>query len=509
MVLNIKVDDKYVCHIGVLAKLLMIDHVMVSQSLASTLVRKYVTDSPDYKNYYQRLDQLIITAISRDAKLKDNVYNMCLHHVTTQRKKEEGGNDILIKGVNSFEEAEQRFFEQVDSLNLPGKPKFSPYLKDRKDTRAIISHTYSIIYKRNPLIEELNFHVNNNIRLNMPLLAWLSILYTCDEAQRKGLILFPSIVIEPVEQPQPREITTTSATSNKTALLLVGYVRHLSRTKKSHIEHLLNNPNLDIFIHTWTNAGYKNKKCEEYGQIWIEKDSPETNVEALVQFYNPKRYAVEDNDNMLNSFTYVGKLDKIFLHYGQAKDDASKYITSQLYTIQKCFSLMESFEAEHNFKYDNVIKMRFDYQISKFDYLSILRDCEENTIYFPHMHSSNHSHPGGGGGCLKCDKERQARRHDSHSNDFCDLWYYGKRDLMEKACNIYYHAEDILRKNHEENCRHYKETKHEEKGPFVYIKDANDLENKIVCYYPERLLREHLIAEVCCSSMNICGELQQ
>jgi hypothetical protein len=170
---------------------------------------------------------------------------------------------------------------------------------------------------------------------------------------------------------------------------------------------------------------------------------------------------------------------------------------------------MEEYETQNNFRYTNVIKMRFDFELLKFDYVSIVRDCLEDIIYFPHIHSSEHAHPGGGGGCVKCDKERLARRHDAHSNDFCDLWYYGKRDLMEKACNVYYHAEEIMKKAHEDNCKFYKETVHEEKPPFVYIKDSEYLENKIVCYYPERLLREHLIAEVCCSSLHVCGELQQ
>lgn len=505
MVLNIKVDDKYICHIGVLAKLLMLEHVMISQSLISTLARKYVIDSPEYKDYYQKCDALINTAISRDIKLAENGHNMCLYHVSTQRKKIDDGTDILVRNATTFDDAQQRFFEQVDALNLPGKPKFCGYIRDRKETRSIISYTFALIYKRNPLIEELNFHVNNNIRLNIPLLAWLAILYTCDESQRKGLSLFPTVTIEPIDEQKPTEVDVTS---NRTAVLLSGYVRHFSRNKKTHIEFLLNNPNIDVFIHTWTDVGYKNRKCEQHGQIWIDNQSPMTNIDELISVYKPKAYLVEENANFLHTASLVGKLDKIFLHYGQAKDDASRYITSQLYTIKKCFSLMEEYEIENDFKYDVVIKMRFDFNIMKFDYPNILKDSLADIIYFPHAHSSSHSHPGGGGGCLKCDAEGMARKHDAHSNDFCDLWYFGKRSLMEKACTIYYHAENIMKSKHADNISRYLDTNHEEISPFVYIKNPSELENIIVCYYPERLLREHLISEICCSSLHICGELK-
>lgn len=500
MIFNIKVDDKYVCHIGLLSKLLMIDHVMISQSLTTTLIKKYVIDSNEYKEYYRKLDHLLNQSILKDAKLSENLAKMFNYHVKTQRKKIEDGVDIIIKNTNSFEETEQKFFEILDTFPMDKKPRFSNYLKDRKETRSILAYTYSTTFKRNPLVEELNFHVNNNIRMNIPLLGWLCILYTCDESQKKGLSLFPSINIE-IASPEER--------GKKTALLLCGYVRDFSRVEKSHIKYLLSeSDNIDIFIHTWDDLGNKNKNSDNYGVIWLDNNSGATDIDKLLEFYKPKKYLMENNYSMLESFSLVGKIEPIFLYYGQAKDDASKYIKSQLYSINRCCQLMEEYEEERGIKYDNVIKLRLDFLLEKFNLQEIQEDCNLDIIYFPSPLSSKHGHPCGGGGCTLCDKEKLKKSHDAHVNDFCDLWFYGKRDLLVKTCQMYHTCEDIMRRNHENNVNLYKSCLCDVKLPFVYLHRSNDIEKKIVCFYPERILREHLVNEICCSSDNICGEIK-
>lgn len=500
MVLNIKVDDKYVCHIGLLAKLLMIDHVMVSQSLASTLVKKYVVESNEYKDYYSNMNRLIKKSISKDIKLADSLSDIFLHHVKTTRKKAEDGIDVVIKNTTSFEETEKKFYEALDSITMEKKPRFSNYLGDRKETRSILSYTFAITFKRNPLVEELNFHVNNNIRMNISLLTWLCILYTCDESQKKGLSLFPTVSIEE-SVPEKR--------GTKTAVLLCGYVRCFSRVSQSHLNHLTkHSENVDFFIHTWNELGKKAKNGVDYGRIWLDNKSGNTNIDELINFYKPKKHLMEDNYSLLSQFSLVGKIEPIFLYYGQAKDDASRYINSQLYSIHRCCQLMEEYEAEMGFKYDNVVKLRFDVLLEKFDFQRICEDCNLDIIYFPSPSASKHGHPYGGGGCTLCDKERLQKSHDVHTNDFCDLWFYGKRDLAVKACQIYTAAEDILRRYHNQNMKLIESCLRDVKMPFIYLHKSEDIEKKIVCFYPERILREHLVNEICCSSDNICGEIK-
>ena len=43
---------------------------------------------------------------------------------------------------------------------------------------------------------------------------------------------------------------------------------------------------------------------------------------------------------------------------------------------------------------------------------------------------------------------------------------------------------------------------------FNFIEAVNDIENKYVCLYPERLLREHLSGIVCKSSKNLYGAIR-
>jgi hypothetical protein len=294
----------------------------------------------------------------------------------------------------------------------------------------------------------------------------------------------------------------------RTALLLCGYVRFFPRVMKSHLEKIMSIPNLDIFFHTWDEIGYKNRKCGDFGKVWLDNKSPATDIEELVKFYKPKKYLMENNYKLLESFSLLPKLTPIFLYSGQAKDDASKYIKSQLYSIHKTCQLMEYYENETGIVYDNVIKLRFDYLLEKFDFEAIKNDCVDDILYFPSPSSSKHGHPGGGGGCLLCDKERMKKSHDAHSNDFCDLWFYGKRDLVVKACQSYLTCEEIMQKNHARNLEQMKEVMCDVKGDFVYIHRSDDLEKKMVCFYPERILREHLINEICCSSDKICGEIR-
>ena len=138
---------------------------------------------------------------------------------------------------------------------------------------------------------------------------------------------------------------------------------------------------------------------------------------------------VENNEDLLDSFSLSGKISPIFLYSGQAKDDATKYINSQLYSINAAYKLICEYEIEQGFKYDAIIKLRFDYNISHLNFTKIQEEIADDCMYFPHADCNSHKHAGGGGGCISCDK---LLAHDNHTNDLCDIWFYGNRETY--AC---------------------------------------------------------------------------
>ena len=197
------------------------------------------------------------------------------------------------------------------------------------------------------------------------------------------------------------------------------------------------------------------------------------------------------------------KISPIFAFNGQAKDDCSKYINSQLYSIYQGYKLVEEYEEEHNFKYTAIIKLRFDFYMKHFDKTAFINDIQQNVVWFPHGLCNNHRHYGGGGGCNTCDRTNTPCQ--NHTNDLCDIWFYGKHDLVQNACELYLTSYDIMNTNHESNLARYKSIRHIQNNNYVYIIDFKDIEQNIVCYYPERLLREQLKNILCKSSKNIQG----
>jgi hypothetical protein len=282
--------------------------------------------------------------------------------------------------------------------------------------------------------------------------------------------------------------------------MLCGHIRRVLNHVDMH-NMFIKYPNIDIFIHTWDDYGFKNKDTDS---SWLKETNEKINVDFIKNHYNPVSMVVENNKSILSSLSLVGQIKPIFLYGGQARDDATKYINSQLYTIHKCFLLVKEHEDKNNFKYDAVMKFRFDYVPFFFDLDNIIKNMDEDTIWFPHARHNKHSHYGGGGGCLSCDN---CQSHQHHTNDVCDIWYYGKRDLMEHVCNLYIDAPKILERHTTSNLEKLRDLRisHHEKGDFVYINSAANIEKHIVCYYPERLLREHLQGIPCKSCSAIHG----
>lgn len=171
----------------------------------------------------------------------------------------------------------------------------------------------------------------------------------------------------------------------KIALCLSGLVRNYHECKESHIYFFIEKLNADVFIHTWSkvgssqlphwyNDGYTLEKHRE-----SIKNQQDTNGQQIVEVYSPKNIEIEypDIDYFYQNFNYQTSTNEKYYYF---------FNTIMMhYSIKKSNNLRKTYEKIHNFKYDIVIRCRFDLFFEKAD-LSFknLKDCIENdTIYLP------------------------------------------------------------------------------------------------------------------------------
>jgi len=281
----------------------------------------------------------------------------------------------------------------------------------------------------------------------------------------------------------------------KIAVLFFGYTRNLHKNFQHHRKLLELG---DVFVHTYDTPGMKSRRAE----TWLDQDSLRSGIDVdfITKHYRPKDLVVAKNN--LNSFS-INDGHVIPLFAAQAKDDATKYINSQLYTRQQVCLLKRNFERRHEFRYDVILLVRFDFGVAN---IGSILNLDMNNVYFPGR-LSGHVHPGGGGGCLTCDKGN-FHRGRKHTNDFCDVWCMSSSENMDFICDLYSKARDILyaTRNHTHNYVVSHKIKHDLIGNFLYIFNSIENEN-IICYYPERLLREYLVNLICLSCDEISGSI--
>lgn len=362
-----------------------------------------------------------------------------------------------------------------------------------KEHDACSKHTlaWSIkkMYGRDAKEDEIQYHVNNNKRKIITMFEWLAILHMCPEGRSNLKDMIVKLDANP-----------------KIAVLFCGHARLFNKTSLSQKE-LINNPNVDVFVHVWDDLGFKNNRSM-ITKEWLNKNSGKTDIDAIKNLYKPKRIMVENNHSILDSFSLRGKVSPLFLFAYQARDDASRYINSQLYSIYKAYELIKEEEESQGYMYDGILKLRFDFNISNINIENIRNQvASTNALWFAHKNLCHHGHYGGGGGCVSCDKNIH---HLEHTNDICDILFYGNRQLAGKACELYMHAEDIMKRYLNENISCLQKNphiKHQRIGDIVYIERFEDIEKNFVCFYPEQMLRRHLKGIKCLSSSEICGRI--
>lgn len=117
------------------------------------------------------------------------------------------------------------------------------------------------------------------------------------------------------------------STSGKSQDLIGGFEECFSISSKLYKKHIINNNDVDIFVHSWST------------------DLKDT----IVETYNPKKYIIE-KQKVFDAPSYIQAHtpQRIQSHY------------SMWYSRKKVMELKREYEKENNFKYDCVMLARFD-----------------------------------------------------------------------------------------------------------------------------------------------------
>lgn len=446
--MDIRAIGKYSKHIALFGKLLRISDLRVS----------YEGDCLDdqLRLYYSR----VIICLNEECDTRASCN--CLEHIKVENVELSEHYDTL--ACDDIHEAEDNFLILIAKMLDLTEP-------------FMVEKTLVHFLKRDVTEDEIMLHESNNHKKNINVFKWICIINAKVDKSMYDVVIKPKRI----------------------AVLLSGYLRCWQH--KSHVP-LIEDANVDIFIHTWSDYGFKNKQ-RLIDNIWLSNHSCNIDADMVKEIYKPIRMNVEDNRKILEGFSIKHSINPIFLYAGQPKDDATKYVNSQLYSLNAAYKSMCEYELEEEFKYDGVIRLMFDYHIDSIDIPSILKDMDNAELFFPHATYNGHKHAGGGGGCMLCDENKP---HDRHGNDLCDLWFYGRRDMIDPACEIYLKAFQVLSENHISNLDNLKLSSHAVKE-FIYINSTKDIEEKFVCFYPERLLREVLCGVKCKSSKRMSGKL--
>jgi hypothetical protein len=243
--------------------------------------------------------------------------------------------------------------------------------------------------------------------------------------------------------------------------------------------------------------------------------SPLTDQQEMVNALPFRHYFFEDEDKA-EAILVLPK--RAFLLDKQA---AKKHIGLQLYSMQRSYEMMLQWERENNVEHSTIVKLRFDTAPTHWN----IREFFLSTDYrFKKLliaaNERVHPHPGGGGGCIKCQRlhndwwkhgkegtkelepDNELWQHEgAHSNDICDLYAIGNRETMARYMTIYSRAVELYSPELFERSYHRWHGE-KRKGAVGCPWDKNDLrvnawgmemeDEHFACFYPERLQRLNL-----------------
>lgn len=229
----------------------------------------------------------------------------------------------------------------------------------------------------------------------------------------------------------------------KVALCYSGLVRNFLDCINSHKQFIINKLNPDIFIHTWSKIG-SNKLPHWYNsnynvnqhidEIELQKN---LDIQQINTLYSPKQIVVEypDIQHFYDRFydnSYPSFFNNVMMHYGVCRSN----------------TLKSDYEHTHNFKYDMVIRCRFDlfFEDVVFHNESINDIAHNNAIYLAPNENIDIPFTE----AMKKLLEKQGIKYMpndqfAYGNSSAMDYYSSVYNIFEKDYNFYYkHAEGIL-----------------------------------------------------------------
>lgn len=518
--INIYIDSIYACHIAYYAYILKLNFNIIS--LNSNKIFDF--NGTDYFNYYKRMTDKLYNEtkiLLEPALFEYFIKNQFIFNNSTHKL----DIKLYISG-NNLKDVETNFLQQLDNNNII---KYLYKYELNFDTyKASIILIYKLILNRSPTNNEIDYfyihdrkkgvYTFHDIRF-INLFSLIHILYFNNEGRQNNLHLPWITVFKSMK-------FNISLHIPRIALILSGYSRDFINYYESH-KIFIENPYIDIFIHTWNLKGPRYEYINEL-----------TDINMLTKLYNPTRILVEDVISMQSGFTLLGKIKPIFLVWNDCQgDDETKYINSQLYSIWKTMELIKKYEIRRNISYNGIIKMNFNIKIVNFDFKGIVNDISttmfgqlKNALYCQNVQTLNnitrfnYRKPYTLGGCSRCMLEAKyihynyIPQHTYHYNDISTIIFWANRVLGEKACNLYLNALNILKNNHINNIANYQNIRYKQYRDFIYIQEPefyqgqvhsiNDVSKPIICFYIDRLMREYMVNNTCLTSDHIYGEFK-
>jgi hypothetical protein len=169
----------------------------------------------------------------------------------------------------------------------------------------------------------------------------------------------------------------------KIAIIFAGQLRCFDYIVDNLLQNVINYYNADVFCHTWTSN-------EKDGTPNLDKNEIETKLQKL----NPKKIQIDEF--ILEKYVTDENLLK---KYKDPKDNwygsRSPRTIAHYYSVYAANELKKQYEIENNFKYDFVIRSRYDMELKDVLYpLSELLKLDINSFYMHTHSSSNNVNPG-------------------------------------------------------------------------------------------------------------------
>lgn len=195
--------------------------------------------------------------------------------------------------------------------------------------------------------------------------------------------------------------------NSKIALCLSGQLRFIHQSYNEIIyPFVLDGNDIDVFIHTWMIDDEQNRKPYINGGGNIMGNPVDKNFMLdIFNLYNPIKCLIQK---------------QVPFEYGKYSERTmpgirSDYMYSMFYSIYKSNQLKIEYERENNFKYDFVIRSRFDVKLNTKINLTVSPD----KMYLPN-------------GCF------------DQTNGYVDCFGYSNSEFMDIYCDTFNHIDRIM-----------------------------------------------------------------